>query len=302
MSEPRSTTATVAELWRYPVKSMKGERIDASDVGDLGLHGDRKYAVIDVATRKVGSAKHPRLWGALLDCQARLLDSDPNDSRLPAITITLPDGGETGNEDPDVDERLSAVFGRPVQLTTVAPAGNTYLAVWPAMDGVMPDDFREQNSVRGDEEDGTLTDLSLAVAASPGTFFDVSALHVVTSRTLEHLGELAPESRFAVERYRPNIVLDSDGAPFAENEWSGARMRFGAELEASGLIPTMRCIMTTLAQGDLPRDNGTLRTVSRHNRIEIPGLGTWSCVGAYAAVTAAGPVAVGDEVVVEQPA
>ena len=60
----------------------------------------------------------------------------------------------------------------------------------------------------------------------------------------------------------------------------------------------MRCIMTTLAQGELPRDNGTLRTVTRHNRIEIPGLGTWSCVGVYAAVTSPGRVAVGDEVVV----
>ena len=65
--------------------------------------------------------------------------------------------------------------------------------------------------VEGDEADGTLTDLSLALAAAPGTFFDVSALHVVTTATLEHLGELAPESRFAVERYRPNIVIDADG-------------------------------------------------------------------------------------------
>ncbi len=297
MTEPGSTPATVAQLWRYPVKSMLGERVDASDVGDLGLTGDRTYAVVDVATGKVGSAKHPRLWGALLECQARSLEPTSSDS-LPPVSITLPDGGETGSEDADVDDRLSAVFGRPVQLTTVAPEGNSYLAVWPTMDGVMPDDFREQSAVEGEEADGTLTDLSLALAAAPGTFFDVSALHVVTTATLQHLGELAPESRFAVERYRPNIVLETTGAPFAENEWSGAGMRFGATLEASGLIPTMRCIMTTLAQGELPRDNGTLRTVARHNRIEIPGLGTWSCVGVYAAVTSPGRVAVGDEVVV----
>ena len=49
--------------------------------------------------------------------------------------------------------------------------------------------------------------------------------------------------------------------------------------------------MTTLAQGDLPRDNDDPAHAStRHNRIEIPGLGTWSCVGAYAAVTAPGRV------------
>jgi uncharacterized protein YcbX len=62
------------------------------------------------------------------------------------------------------------------------------------------------------------------------------------------------------------------------------------------LLPTMRCIMTTLAQGDLPRDNRVLQTLTRHNRIEIPGLGTWSCVGAYAAVTSGGEVRTGDEV------
>jgi len=59
----------------------------------------------------------------------------------------------------------------------------------------------------------------------------------------------------------------------------------------------MRCIMTTLAQGDLPRENDVLRTIARENRIEIPNMGTWSCVGSYAAVTVGGRLAVGDEVI-----
>jgi MOSC domain-containing protein len=299
-ADPQQMSATVAELWRYPVKSMQGERVDAATVGDTGLAGDRRYAVVDVATGKVGSAKHPRLWGALLQCQARGIEPSPGAS-LPSVAITLPDGRETGSDDPDVDEHLSEVFDRPVQLTTVAPEGNSYLAVWPPIDGVMPDDFRRQSEVEGDEAEGAVTDLSLALAAAPGTFFDVSALHLVTTATLERLAELAPGSRFAVQRYRPNIVVDSDCVAFAENEWSGAGIRIGETLLASALIPTMRCIMTTLAQGDLPRDNDVLRTVSQHNRIEIPGLGTWSCVGAYAAVTTPGRVQVGDEIVVEQP-
>ena len=64
--------AHVAELWRYPVKSMQGERVDVSDAADAGFTGDRAYAVIDPASGKVGSAKHPRLWGALLQCKAPL--------------------------------------------------------------------------------------------------------------------------------------------------------------------------------------------------------------------------------------
>jgi uncharacterized protein YcbX len=290
-------TATVAELWRYPVKSMLGEQVDGADVRETGLTGDRAYAVIDPATGKVGSAKHPRLWGALLQCTARYRETPRAGAPLPPVSITLPDGGETGSDDPDVDHRLSNVFGRPVQLSTVAPEGNGYLAVWPDIDGVVPTDFRDQNAVEGDELDGTVTDLALALASPPGTFFDVSALHVLTTATLRRLGELQPGSRFAVERYRPNIVIDAATDAFAENAWSGTSLQCGGALTASVLIPTMRCIMTTLAQGDLPRDNEVLRTVARHNRIEIPGLGTWSCVGAYAVVTTPGRVQLGDDVV-----
>ena len=67
------TIASVASLWRYPVKSMRGERVEDTDVADTGFAGDRAYAVIDPGAGKVGSAKHPRLWGALLQCEARYL-------------------------------------------------------------------------------------------------------------------------------------------------------------------------------------------------------------------------------------
>ncbi len=293
---------TIAELWRYPVKSMQGERVDTVAVGEGGLAGDRAYAVVDRATGKVGSAKHPRLWGALLECRARYVVTPSAAEPIPPVAITLPNGTDTSSDDPAVDERLSAVFGRPVQLTTVAPEGNGYLAVWPEIDGVVPDDFRAGNAVGQPEAEGTLTELTLALASPPGTFFDVAALHVVTTSTLQHLGAAAPGSRFAVERYRPNIVIDSTGAPFAENGWSGTTVSFGTGLIASVLLPTMRCIMTTLAQGDLPRDNEILRTLTRQNRIEIPGLGTWSCVGAYAAVTEPGSVRLGDRVVIDDQA
>jgi len=291
--------ATVAEMWRYPVKSMRGERVEVAEVGEVGFAGDRGYAVIDSGTGKVGSAKHPRLWGSLLECEARYVAPPIPGTSLPPVSITLPNGDETGSGDPRVDERLSDVFGRSVQLTTVAPEGNRYLAVWPDFDGVMPNDVREGATIEGSEADGTLTELSLAMASAPGTFFDVSALHVLTAATLRHLGELEPASDFAVERYRPNIVIEGSTDPFAENGWTGATLRFGNVLTASVLIPTMRCIMTTLAQRELPRDVNVLRTLTRHNRVEIPGLGTWSCVGVYAAVGSPGPVRLGDEVALE---
>ena len=61
-------------------------------------------------------------------------------------------------------------------------------------------------------------------------------------------------------------------------------------------MPTMRCVMTTLAQGELPDDRGVLRAATAHNRVEISGLGSWACVGGYASVAATGAVRVGDVV------
>ena len=137
-------TATVQELWRFPVKSMQGERTDTAEVTSTGLAGDRAYAVVDSETGKVGSAKHPRLWGGLLQCAARYEAPPSADAPLPAVTIRLPDGGATGTLDPEVDRRLSELLGHPVRLTSVAPDGNAYQAVWPDIDGVIPDDYLRQ--------------------------------------------------------------------------------------------------------------------------------------------------------------
>lgn len=294
-------SGTISELWRYPVKSMQGERVGRCEVTGSGLAGDRAYAVVDTESGRVGSAKHPRLWGALLHCRARYLaEPSATGPADPApVAIVLPDGTETGSDDPDVDARLTGLLGRPVSLATVAPEGNSYLAVWP--DGVAPEEFVAGTAVGGtagtsaSEAEGTLTELTNAAAAPPGTFFDVATLHLVTRSTLARLGDLATGvGADSPARFRPNVVLDGDGEPFAENGWTGATVDLGGVVAASVLIPTMRCIMTTLPQGDLPQAREVLRAVSGHNRIEIPGLGKWSCVGAYASVVAGGAVSAGD--------
>jgi len=54
------TEGAVVSLWRYPVKSMMGEELNASDLTDRGLLGDRSLALVDTETGKVVSAKNPR--------------------------------------------------------------------------------------------------------------------------------------------------------------------------------------------------------------------------------------------------
>ena len=86
---------TVTTLRRYPVKSMLGEDLDASDVSHRGLARDRRLAVVSRRTGKVASAKYPRLWRDLLTLSAAALDDTAR------ITFPTEDRRST---DADIDE------------------------------------------------------------------------------------------------------------------------------------------------------------------------------------------------------
>ena len=271
----------VEALWRYPVKSMGGERVDSAAVGRNGLDGDRAYAVVDVTDNAVASAKHPRKWASLLQFGAACVGD--------AVRVTFPDGSTALAEDPDIDARLTAVLGRDVTLTRTVPEDPAYEAEWPDLDGVIPADFLATVRTGPGSDGGTLTSLQ----PKHGTFMDFAAVHLLASATLEHLGKLAPDSVFDVRRYRPNIVVGGAEPGFVENGWTGSDLTLGDGIVLRPIVPTMRCIMTTLPQGDLPRDKGTLQAVATHNRLDIPGVGVWSCVGLYAEVVTPGTVSVG---------
>jgi uncharacterized protein YcbX len=120
-----------------------------------------------------------------------------------------------------------------------------------------------------------------------GTFFDLATIHVLTTATINQLRGLYPEGRFEARRFRPNVIVRSDDedAGFAESNWVGQQLRIGDDvvLEITDHCP--RCVMTTLAQGDLPKDSGILRTAARHNDVHV---------GVYAEVQEAGTVRRGD--------
>ena len=142
---------------------------------------------------------------------------------------------------------------------------------WPDMDGL---DFRD-----------TVTDFVLP----EGTFFDCATVHLLTTATLGRLHQLYPQGRFEVPRFRPNIVvaLTSGEQDFVENAWVGHTLVLGDSVRLSITGPCGRCVMTTLPQGDLPKDSGILRTAVQHNR---------GNVGVYAAVVQSGTIRRGDRV------
>jgi uncharacterized protein len=264
----------VLALWRYPVKSMMGEELTATEVTHHGLLGDRVYGLVDRADGKVATAKNPRKWPNLFDYRAALVDSPRPGAPMPPVRITLPDGTSVTSQQSDQNQILSQALHREVTLEateTKQQEGVTSVSeeYWPDMEGL---DYRD-----------TVTDFELP----EGTFFDIGVVHLLTTATLDRLRELYPQGRFEIRRFRPNVVVEiAKGAQdFVENGWVGHTIAIGDEVRLHITEPCPRCVMTTLAQGDLPKDVGILRTAAKHNQVHV---------GVYASVVQGGRVHRGD--------
>jgi uncharacterized protein len=266
--------SAVVSLWRYPVKSMMGEELNATEITERGLLGDRAYALVDNSDEKVATAKNPRKWPNLFDFRATFIEPPRISADMPPVRITLPDGAIATSQQSDLNQILSNALNREVTLTgtgrdQVGPANAE--EYWPDIEGL---DYRD-----------TVTDFALP----EGTFFDCATVHLLTTATLDRLRELYPTGRFEVRRFRPNIVLEPAAAEktFIENSWIGHTLAIGDEVRLSITGPCPRCVMITLPQGDLPRDPGILRTVAQHNQANV---------GVYAAVVRGGTIHRGDPV------
>lgn len=264
---------SIVSLWRYPVKSMMGEELNATEVTERGLLGDRAYALVDSADGKVVSAKNPRKWPQMFDCRATLSNVPKIGVQVPAVRITLPDGTIVDSDHPDIDRIVSNLVHREVKLGCAFPEMRTATAeeYWPDIEGL---DHRD-----------TVIDFGLP----EGTFFDCALVHVLTTATLDRLRSLYPEGRFEARRFRPNIVVEtaSGDRDFVENAWVGHLLAIGDAVRLSITGLCSRCVMTTLPQGDLPKDTGVLRTAAQHNRANV---------GVYASVVQGGRVRRGDSV------
>jgi hypothetical protein len=117
MAKAGDAVGTVAEIWRYPVQSMRGEALAATDIGESGIVGDRRYGVVDPeAGMVVSSAQGRRKWRDIVTLGARYLDAPAGTHAAPAVEILLPDGARLRNDQPDIDLQLTAALGAPVHL------------------------------------------------------------------------------------------------------------------------------------------------------------------------------------------
>ena len=256
---------SVVSLWRYPVKSMMGEELNSAEVTERGLLGDRAYALLDSSTTKVVSAKNPRKWPNLFDFRAAFVEPPRTGEKIPSVRITLPNGTILSSEQRELNQVLTNALGRAVTLATATPEMPSLEEYWPDMEGLA---HRE-----------TVTDEAIPA----GTFFDLAVTHVLTTATLDRLRDLYPQGRFEVRRFRPNIVVQpsSGDKTFVENAWIGHTLAIGDQVRLNITGPCPRCVMTTLSQGDLPRDPGILRTAAQHNQVNV---------GVYAAVVRGGTI------------
>ena len=276
-------SGSVVALQRYPVKSMMGETLNAVEVNEVGLLCDRAYAIVDSSDGKVASAKNPRKWPDLFHFRADFVDSPRPGSKVPPVRITLPDGTLATSDQADIGQILSRVLSRTVTFdvvnrgrqegATISRPGSTAKAeeYWPDIEGL---DHRD-----------TVTDFALP----EGTFFDTAVVHVLTTATLDRLREEYPQGRFEARRFRPNIVVQTKIGEkgFVENAWIGKVLAIGDTVRLSVISPCPRCVMTTLPQGDLPKDVGILRAAAQHNKANV---------GVYASVLQGGKVSRGDSV------
>jgi uncharacterized protein YcbX len=279
----KGNLGTVSGLFRYPVKSLRGEALEATDVLASGFVGDRLWAFRDVERGEITSAKRSPL---LLQIAATLLQ----DGLEPRARISLPTGETMLTDAPDCDAMVSNYAGRQLAIYDLRPASDT---AHYARANIAPEKYeayvREVLGLLTDEPFPDFSKLpreAMMNVTLPGTYYDVSTIHIVLASELEKLQNTLPDAAVDAMRFRPNIVLNDLDSPLQSAALVGVRMKAGtAVVIADSHAP--RCAMTTHAQGNLPRAPQIMRALVRdwkHN------------FGLYASVLQGGQITMGDPV------
>ena len=222
---------TVAQLWRYPIKSFQGERVDRLELQPGGAIGDRGLAIIDPAARKVLTGKR---YPALLMASARLDRTD--------VILTLPDGSEHAASDPKVHVALSTWLGLDVRLAV------------PPTDVVFPMEMHT-----GMSDDSTPI---FDWPGPQGTWLDLGDAHWLTSASLASAAALHPEGDWDVRRFRPTALIESTSDGWPEEQWTAIEV---GTAQSDVFMPAPRCTMPSRAQRGFGIDRTIGTTIRDHH-------------------------------------
>lgn len=275
----------VQELWRYPVKSMLGERLEVVEVTANGLFGDRAYALRDLRTGNIVSAKK---WARMFEFRAAY-EAPPSSATASRVRIELPDRTSVYADDPWASRAISEVLGIEVRIERASGENKREVADidTATIFGDIPVNAIYTQLPPGQSIPDTF-------GLPRGTFFDAAVIHIVASGSLEHLHELqGGTASMDPRRFRPNVYVKTNAGStgFLEDQWLGGTLGAGS-VRVDKLRQTLRCVMTTLAQGDLPRDLSVLRTAAQHHAAHL---------GVTGRIVGGGQLRVGDEVSLLKP-
>ena len=274
---------TVGNLWRYPIKSMLGERLDEVFVTKGGVIGDRAWALREIETGRIASAKK---YPILLSFRAHY-DTQPTANAPGSAIIEMPDGRVTAAGDPETSERISRVLKIPVSLEYGAQQLERTTIVRETVFGDVP-----VGKFKPEWTPETMPDY---FQLKSGSFLEIGSIFILTSGSLRHLracqgGTASIDQR----RFRPNIYVESNDnlEGFVEDTWIGGALAIGQDVRLGDFSGTVWCVTSTLPQEELPRDLSILRTIARDHK---------GCFGVYAAVNSQGKIRVGDSLVLSYP-
>ncbi len=256
------TIGTVDSLWRYPVKSMRGEELTEAFIGFSGVYGDRLFAFHSSTAPKAFPYLTAREQRALLRYRPRFRHADKA-----ARPLNLDEAERLGSG-------VTPVYARLAELTVdvETPTGHTLAIDDPALVRLLAEDLP-----------GGPT---LSLVASERAQTDCRPVSLLSLQSVRRLGE---ELGRAVDtrRFRENIYLDLPAGAFSEDALIGQTLLLGPKVKLSILQPDARCVMITLDPDSAAPAPDVLRHVARTRSGKF---------GVYAAVLVEGMVRKGDPV------
>jgi uncharacterized protein len=242
-------TLRLTEIWRYPVKSCRGQRLAQAGVEPWGLAGDRRWMVVDRDGRFVTAREHPRLVLTTPSIDGEVIRLAA--PRLPDITIPVPGAG------------AAEVPVRVWKSELVAAAATDEAGQW--LSKVVGMDVR---LVYLDDPTRRPASPDFSRPGDVVSFADGYPLLLASEGSLAQLnewiaaGEHADEGPLPMTRFRPNVVV-AGAEPFAEDEWRIVRI---GDVTFRVAKACGRCVLTTVDPGTAAKGKEPLATLARHRR------------------------------------
>ncbi|PYK08484.1 MAG: MOSC domain-containing protein [Verrucomicrobia bacterium] len=256
-----SIVGKVDSLWRYPVKSMRGEELDEAFAGFSGVYGDRLFAFKSSASPKGFPYLTAREQQRLLQYRPHFRDPDKA-----ARPINLAEAESMGANPVSADPSE-------LMVDVETPDGRTLAIDDPALTDVVRADIDQKHQLTLMRSERALTD------CRPVSIF-----------SLQSARQLAEETGTSLDkrRFRANVYVDLTSAQgFGENEFVGRSLRIGPKVVVTILERDPRCVMITLDPDTGEKTPAILKKVAQAHE---------GMAGVYGAVMVEGMLHKGDSV------